>query len=196
MKFSESLLQKLQHDMVQYKAQDLTDKNVFIKNLVFAYHVIRASEHLLQIAHDKSDGILKEYFSTHLEEEKSHEKWLAEDLNSADVQVQSTAIPRLAVEMVGSQYYLIHHVSPCALLGYMARLECFPFPMKVVEELEEVHGKKLVRTLRYHAVHDVEHREDLLNMLDELPTACQLIALESAIQTTRYFGIAQQGFAS
>jgi hypothetical protein len=127
-----------------------------VPNLIFVWHCIRASEHLLECAIARSSGELADYFCRHLEEERGHATWLAEDLRSVSVEVSRTRIPREAMEMVGSLYYLIFHVDACALLGYMRVLESCPIKDKL-ERLEAEYGPELLRTMRYHAEHDPHH---------------------------------------
>ena len=92
--------------------------------------------------------------------------------------------------MAGSQYYLIYHVDPAALLGYMAALECFPMPLEQVEALERAHGADLCRTLRYHAAHDIEHGSGVLEQIDKLDARRFQIAMDSAMQTAAFIGSA------
>jgi len=196
MKFSATLLSHLYHVRQQFPAPDLTRRSAVLKNLVFLFHTMRASEQLLELAIETSEEgtPLRDYFARHLEEERGHHRWLAADLLSAGVDVTQTGIPLKAVEMVGTQYYLVRHLDPAALLGYMAHSECLPTPPGVVDELEAAHGKELLRTLRYHAEHDADHGRELLQVVDGLPGERQLIVLESALQSARYFGLATQAF--
>lgn len=177
-----------------YVPIDLTRRDVFLRNLIFIHNVIRASESLLQTARDRSRGTLRTYFDEHLKEECAHECWLAEDLASADIDVSALPILPEAVAMAGSQYYLIHHVDPAALLGYMAVLECFPIDAAALEMLEEIHGKQLCRTLRYHAEHDVSHGVDVLDMVDVLSEKQFQLVMQTAIQTAFYIGSAISKF--
>jgi hypothetical protein len=196
MKFSAYLVARMQQTMAQFELPLLTHRDALLKNLVFSWHCMKASENLLKQAKLKSKGKLKAYFAEHLDEERGHEDWLAADLLTAGIDVHKTPIPRLAVEMVGTQYYLINHVDPAALLGYMARHECFPASLVQIELLEKVHGKELLRCARYHALNDVAHGQELLNITDELPQKSQSLILENAIQSATYFGTAQQSFGS
>lgn len=187
---SEQLLAVLRDVRGQYPAVDLTKPRAFLRNLVFLHNVITASEHMLEVAAKCAQGHLREYFAAHLEEERRHEAWLADDLESVGVDVSALPISPEAVAMAGSQYYLIFHVDPGALLGYMAVLECFPLSDEQIALLESAHGKKLCRTLRYHATHDVDHGADLLAVIDKLPAQRFQLVLENAVQTALYIGAA------
>jgi hypothetical protein len=138
-----------------------------VRNLIFVWHSIRASEHLLECAIARCSGELADYFRGHLEEERNHADWLAEDLRSVGVEVSRTKIPREAMEMVGSLYYLIFHVDACALLGYMRVLESCPLD-RHLEELIAKHPPALLRTIRYHAEHDPEHLAGIKSQIARL----------------------------
>lgn len=165
-----------------------TDAHSCRRNLQFLYHAIVASEPLLRLAIDHSSGLLKSYFEDHLMEEAGHDMWLAEDLG--DVGEPHS----LAVAMVGSQYYLIQHVHPCALLGYMVLMECFPPAVAQVAAMEKMHGPKLFRTLRHHTEHDPQHGSEVLDQIDQLTEKQQEIVLNSAVQSARYMALASHLF--
>lgn len=140
---------------------------MFTDNLVFMYGVIIASEQLIEEAlTEKMPDALHDYYLKHLAEERNHASWLLDDLKSVGV---TPGLDWDATKLVGMQYYLIKHVSPDALLGYMLALEGKPMPLKLVAELETRHGKKLLRTLRYHAEHDVQHSSDLYEFIETTP---------------------------
>lgn len=150
---------------------DLADRTTLILNLVWLHQVVVASENLMALAAAEAHSaakVFRAYMTAHLEEERHHAEWLADDLRTVGVDVRKLPLNRSAVELAGSQYYLIHHVSPAAILGYMAVLEGFTFPLDMLEQLEAIHGKELLRCLRYHAENDIEHRKELFKVIDQL----------------------------
>jgi hypothetical protein len=159
---------------------DLSKPEIFARNMAFMHDLMIASEPLVQEAIDHADGELRDYLVRHIEEERGHAAWLAEDL--AELGLTEWERSCAAVACAGSQYYWIKHVHPAAVLGYMAILEGYPMPIETVEELELIHGTKACRTLRYHAENDVEHRIDLFEMIGKLPEHAGLIET-SAMQT-------------
>lgn len=165
---------------------DLTDRAVFLRNLIFVAFVIKASEDILKTAIEHSTGTLREYFYAHLEEETGHYDWLKRDLQFADIVLEECTIPAEAVAMAGAQYYLAKHVNSIAILGYIAALECFAMPLETVEELERLHGKELCATLRYHAEHDVNHGADVLAIIDRIDPKYQRMVADNAVQTMLY----------
>lgn len=166
---------------------DLRNRTVLLANFTFLYHVMKASENLLRVAAEKeTDSELKAYFMKHAAEEQKHDDWLADDLKTAGIDVKSQTIPFLATEMVGSVYYLIYHVDPAALLGYMVVLERNGMSKERLEELEGIHGKALVRTLRYHVEHDTDHSAEIRSVIDGLPRERQAIVHQVATRTAQY----------
>jgi hypothetical protein len=89
--------------------------------------------------------------------------------------------------MVGTQYYLIKHSHPAALLGYMAVVEGDPVPLEVVDLLERTHGQDLFRFVRFHALKDLEHRTELFEVIDHAPQPLRGLISQSAENTLYYF---------
>ena len=143
---------------------DFTKRDVMVQNLAFLHGIMTASERLMELAAEKADGWLKDYLTEHLEEERDHAKWMADDLSPEGVDISTPIVD--AMELAGSIYYLVEHVSPACLLGYMAVMEGFPVDVRTVELLEDLHGKRLLRCLRYHAENDPEHRKELFHAID------------------------------
>lgn len=162
---------------------DLSNKKTFLLNLAFVHQIALASENLLAEAAEKTEGYLSEYYAEHCKEEIGHENWLADDLMTYGVYVSK--LPRFAkaIEMAGSQYYLLKHYSPYCLLGYMLTVEGFPMPIDNIEKLENIYGADIMRTVRYHSINDIEHRKDLFAIIDKDPRP---EILESALQTAMY----------
>jgi len=175
------------HEVAKLRATapplDLGDRSRLLSNLVFMHQLMVAAEPLLELAIEHSEGSLRDYFAQHLEEERGHAPWLADDLANAGVDVKAIAPSRIAVALAGGMYYLIRHVSPLCLLGYMLVLECFPPALADIAELENLHGKDLLRTVRHHAEHDPDHGADLLRIID---THYSPDILSCAVETVRY----------
>lgn len=149
--------------------------------LGFWLQAMSASERLLdEAAIETDDPELKAYYKAHRLEEQDHAKWLLEDLEG-----KTLPIHPLAVAIAGSQYYLIKHVHPAVLLGYMLALEN-PMSMADLEELEEKHGPKLLRTIRHHVLADVGHRADLLAMKEKQTAEVIAMINWNTAQTLQY----------
>lgn len=166
---------------------DLGNRAAFVHNLKTMHELMVASEPLLEdaIEHTQDPDLLA-YYKAHVEEERGHADWLREDLESMGETVEPNMI---AAACAGAQYYLIRHADPAALLGYMAVLEGYPMPLEVVGKLEELYGVDAVRTLRYHAENDINHREDLFAVIERFPQHHKLIA-DNAVQTLNLLHVA------
>lgn len=159
---------------------------MLIPNLIFLYHVIVASENLLQVAiAQTTDSVLKAYFEKHLEEERDHAKWLAEDLRCVNIEVGETEPPLISVQMAGSLYYLVYHAHPAALLGYMRVLESWPMNKAHFAQLGKRYPEALLRTLNHHIDHDPDHLEDLLAVIALVPEHAKLID-DVSVMTRNY----------
>jgi hypothetical protein len=147
------------------------------------YHLAAASIPLMEAArarchaladHDLVAAGLIDHLTAHIAEEVDHDRWLLEDLEVLGVpsdEVRSRPASLNVAQLIGAQYYWIHHEHPVALFGYMAALEGGVASSAFVEELVAESGlpRAGLRTLLHHAEIDVEHGSDLLDLLDALP---------------------------
>ena len=139
---------------------------------------------------DEVSALLAAYLEKHIPEELHHDEWTLDDLEALGRTRRETLkrIPSPTVAaMVGTQYYMILHVDPVSILGYMAVLEGEPPSAEAIEEVIERSGlpAKAFRTYLEHARLDAGHRDDLNNVLDRMPLAPEqrsLLAI-SAFQT-------------
>lgn len=151
--------------------------------LAMVYRIIRASVPLMAAAQaeaakraetDPICALLAAYFAEHCVEERDHDVWTLEDLGSIGSDTDAIAAqmpaPEIA-EMVGAQYYWLHHHHPVTLLGYIAVLEGQPPSPEHIDWLQAQTGlpDSAFRTYRYHAVVDQHHRDDLDALIDSLP---------------------------
>lgn len=155
-----------------------------LEQLAFWYQVIIASELLLDEAiyllqDDGFEGQLKTFFAKHLEDERGHAKWLKEDLGDYPIELHFTA-----AALAGTAAYLVRHVHPVALLGYMIALEGTPISMEYVEAVEREHGVSTARTLRLHAEQDLKHIAELVGF--PVPAEFQKLVESTRVQTRLY----------
>jgi hypothetical protein len=128
---------------------------------------------------DPVAAALAPYYEHHLQEE-DHAHWALEDLVVAAGWLEGVGVPRAEVlrrmpsptmaSMVEAQYSWILHHHPVALLGYLMVREGYP-AIEAVEALIARSGypRAAFRTLERHAHLDTRHRDDLIELLDELP---------------------------
>lgn len=185
-KYSDFLIGRIR-DIKSEIQIDISSLSLVSKNLLFLYHFCVASERLLIDASDEEpkdrfkdsfETRLSEYYDRHLAEESDEIRILKEDLDSAGITIGPP--DRYSMAMVGTQYYLLKHVHPVALMGYLAVQEADPTPLEVVAILESLYGKHLFRFLRMHAIKDLEHRKEIIDILDEIPSEFERLVLNSA----------------
>lgn len=187
--YAETLEQEVLDILHSYGAVDLTNRDVFLANLCYVYHCIVASSDLLEEAGDAAEtGYLRDYFLYHAKEEENHDVWLKNDLLTAGLDVSHTMVPGPVVEMVGSVFYLIRYVDVAALLGYQLLMESRPLPLETLEQLEQLHGKDLLRTVRHHSTHDPNHRQALRDQINGLEPSRLWIVSNTAVMSAHYFG--------
>lgn len=145
---------------------DLSDIQHLRGMLSFMYRIMLASAPLLDLAMKMSEGELSDYYKIHLAEEEGHEEMVRADLDALGVKI----IPDYfaAAELAGSQYYLVAHKHPAALLGYMQVLESHPMPIANIEYLETRHNTHLT-AFRHHSEHDPQHCADLAAIIGRQP---------------------------
>lgn len=155
------MIEKIRALRAMGKQIDIDDEDEFRRMMAFVLQIITATNQLLLEAAHRAEGELKQYLIDHYEEECQHEEWLREDLGGYEIPLNS-----LAVAIAGSQYYLLKHVHPACILGYMLVLED-PAPEEVADRMAK-HGK-LARTFLMHAKEDKQHLQEVLAMIDKFP---------------------------
>ena len=153
--------------------------------LILHHQIVRASVPLMEAAHtvasaraeaDPVSFALIPYLARHVDEERAHDEWLLEDLETAGIAPRDVLgrIPAPTVAaLVGAQYYWIHHHHPAALLGYMRLLEGNPPSSAHIEMLQEKSGlpDAAFRTYRLHGELDPNHGREMDEFLDSVPLA-------------------------
>jgi pyrroloquinoline quinone (PQQ) biosynthesis protein C len=151
--------------------------------LIALHGVVRASVPLMEEALRASralaerDGVaagMLSYLERHIDEERGHDQWLLEDLETLGVspaEVWARAPADSTARAVGAQYYWVRHDHPVALLGYVAVVEGRPPSVAALDEIVASTGlpPSAFRTLYRHAESDVGHGRDLRALLDDLP---------------------------
>jgi len=147
------------------------------------YGSMRASVPLLETALDRARDLspadplaagLTDYLHKHSEEERGHDEWLLQDLQS--VGVDSTELlsrpPSGAVAaLIGAQYYWVLHYHPVCILGYLMVIEGDPPSRRSLQDLQSRSGlpPSAFRTMLEHADLDIGHAAELADLLDRLP---------------------------
>jgi hypothetical protein len=157
-------------------------RELYPEYLVMMHGIIRASVPLMEtslatartLRDDPVAALLTDYLEHHIPEERGHDAWLLEDLESLGVPRDRVLgrVPSVTIAaLVGAQYYWMQHVHPVGLLGYVALLEGYPPSPQDIDQVQAATGyaPAAFRTLRLHADLDPHHRNDLADLLDSLP---------------------------
>ena len=151
--------------------------------LVVLQQIMRATVPLLETARDRSAerakddplcAALEAYYGKHATEEQDHDVWALEDMAAVGYPTDKVLgmVPMADVaNMMGAQYYWIHHYHPVMLIGCIAVLEGGPPSEALIERLERETGlgPEAFRTYRFHGAVDPHHLEDLDRAVDEMP---------------------------
>lgn len=161
------------------------------REYIFQSHsIVRASVPLMQAAAaacalppHAADPVLQgfaRYLHRHIPEETGHHEWILNDGEALGLR-RPAILERLpkesATQLVGTQYYWIHHYNPIALAGYIATMEGNPEPVEFIEALAKRTRLPIecFSSFLYHARIDHRHRRELDEVLDALPlTAAHL----------------------
>ena len=172
------------------------------------WHVIRATEPMLQQCvgrlDDREDDAfverLRGYYRHKLEDEADHGAWLLADLEH--VGLDREALDRMLpaapiVAMVGSQSYWIDYFHPAVYLGYIGLLEGYTASSDGVESVIRASGapRAAFSTYEFHATEDIEHRKDLVHILDAVPEEAFLrqAIVANGIRCAAYYAQALEG---
>lgn len=190
MMFSQKLMEYVTSE--KSKASFVISAASIASNFVFLYHICIATECLIKEAADKATGALGDYYWKHLEEETGEFKVLCADLKRAKVDPGHP--DSVSMAMIGTQYYLIKHVHPVCFLGHLAVREADFMPIENVESLEQSFGEEFFKFYRMHAIRDVDHREELLEVIDSQEESLQPLIWYSAENTLMYLAMASKTF--
>jgi len=178
-------------------------REIFPEFLFLTHCIIRASVPLMaaaacvsreRAAENEMYPRLEEYLSHHVTEEASHDEWLLDDMEVLGFERGEVLrrVPSAAVaELVGAQYYWLHHADPVALLGYIAVLEGDP-PREGELEAAAVRTHlphDAFRTFISHAKLDPNHKQELDDFIDSLSLTQQQQALLSVSAITTVGGL-------
>ena len=147
------------------------------------YGSVRASVPLLETARDRARDLsstdplaagLVDYLGVHAEEERGHDEWLLQDLQSvgvASAELLSRPPSGAVAALVGAQYYWVLHYHPVCVLGYLMVIEGNPPNRRSLQDLQNRSGlpASAFRTMFEHADLDIGHAAELADLLDRLP---------------------------
>ena len=133
-----------------------------------------ARERALTLPDDPVASHSASYLQTHIEEEKDHDEWLLQDIETLGItrsEVLNATPCASVVSLLGAQYFWMLHVHPVTLFGYLIVLEGYP---PLTEQLEDIRFRTglpatAFRCLKSHAEDDPDHIAELNRTLDKMP---------------------------
>jgi hypothetical protein len=155
----------------------------WIAFLAVLYGSVRASVPLLETARDRARDLspadrlaagLVDYLHRHAEEERGHDEWLLQDLESvgvASTDLLSRPPSGTVAALIGAQYYWVLHYHPVCILAYLMVIEGNPPDRRKLLDLQGRSGlpASAFRTMLEHADIDIDHAAELDDLLDRLP---------------------------
>jgi hypothetical protein len=133
-----------------------------------------AKDRALSLPDDVVAAQTAAYLEMHIEEEKDHDQWLLNDIESLGIdpaEVLRATPLQAVVSLLGAQYFWILHMHPVAIFGYLIVLEGYP---PLVHQLEQIRRNtglpaSAFRCLISHAEDDPDHIDTLNRTLDSMP---------------------------
>lgn len=116
-------------------------------------------------------------FATHMGEERSHELLCIRDLQHLGKNIANFEELPSTLALYSSQFYLIEHHDPSALLGYILFLEAMASTTgkRVFERVLKAYGTESCRFWKVHAEEDVDHVADAVKQLGQLSEVQQAL---------------------
>ena len=150
--------------------------------LVQLHRVMKGGIELMRVARVRSlalsgdpvASIVAPYLDQHILEEKDHDAWLLDDIETLGInplQVSQATPLASVVALLGAQYFWAINIHPVAVFGYLIVLEGNP---PVAGQLETIRRRTglpatAFRCLIEHADNDPHHIADLNRTLDAMP---------------------------
>ena len=133
-----------------------------------------AKDCALSLPNDAVAAQTAAYLEMHIEEEKDHDLWLLNDIESLGIDptdvLSATPLPAV-VSLLGAQYFWMFHMHPVAIFGYLIVLEGYPPLAQQLDQIRRNTGlpASAFRCLISHAEDDPDHIDTLNRTLDRMP---------------------------
>ena len=171
----------------------------YLDFLCQAYHHVRHTVPLLRAVRKRlpaEKGWLRDAVQDYIEEERGHEIWVLEDIDSAggDARLAARTLPDAATElMVAYAYDMVQRVNPLGFFGMVQVLEGTSIALAeqaadaIQEALDLPPGA--FRYLRSHGALDLEHMRLFKGLMDQIvDTAEQVMICHAARMFYRLYG--------
>ena len=176
--------------LIQHAVQKGVTRELYAKYLEQAYHHVRFTVPLLELARDNcgaNDSAYINALAEYIDEESGHDEWILDDINAlgADGEAVRNGQGGFACRvMIGYAHYAVEHISPYALLGMVHVLEGMSVELaeKAAGAIAASFGETPPNAFSYltsHGALDTEHVqffEDLVNGIHDPAIEAIIIA--------------------
>ena len=172
----------------QYKNFCWENKTLYANYLAQTYYFVSHSTRLLATSAGRMDNDHEQLFrrfTKHITEEQSHERLAERDLRTLGYEPKDFKELGITKAFYQSQYFLIEHVTPYALLGYILMLETLGVKgcAHAYQRVEKTFGARAGSFLKVHAEEDPSHVEKAFQAINSLSASTQEIIWDSFEQT-------------
>lgn len=167
------------------------DENFYISFLTQTYYFVQHSTRLLALASGNTkltEDSLHRRFSSHISEEKGHEKIALGDLkrlNVTDLEIEKTSTKNL----YEVQYYKTERLHPSTLFGYILALEgvaSLVCPL-FIERIYKKYGIEASKFLKLHVEEDPDHVDKAFEVIETLPIEQQELITSNLVQSFKNY---------
>lgn len=174
--------------LIQHAVEKGVTRALYAKYLEQAYHHVRFTVPLLELARDKcgaSDTAYSAALTEYIAEESGHDEWILDDIKALGVDAEAVRHGRGGFAcrmMIGYAHYAIEHINPYALLGMVHVLEGMSVDLadKAAGAIASSFGDNPPNAFSYltsHGALDTEH----VQFFEELVNGIDNAALEDTI---------------
>lgn len=176
--------------LIQHAVQKGVTRELYGKYLEQAYHHVRFTVPLLELARDCCGGEDTAYIdalAAYIDEESGHDEWILDDIKALGIDSEAVRHGQGGFAcrvMIGYAHYAVEHISPYALLGMVHVLEGMSVELaeKAADAIAQSFGETPPNAFSYltsHGALDTEHVqffEDLVNGINDVARENIIIA--------------------
>lgn len=176
--------------LIQHAVQKGVTRELYGKYLEQAYHHVRFTVPLLELARDHCGGDDTAYINAlaaYIDEESGHDEWILDDIKALGIDSEAVRHGQGGFAcrvMIGYAHYAVEHISPYALLGMVHVLEGMSVELaeKAADAIAQSFGETPPNAFSYltsHGALDTEHVqffEDLVNGIHDVERENIIIA--------------------
>lgn len=150
------------------------NKSVYAAYMAQVYYYVRHSTRLLALAAARftfEESAAHERFLEHITEEIRHENLAELDVKALGFKLNNISEMSSTTSFYLTQYQLVEHETPWSLMGYILTLEGLAVREgnSLYKKVTNLYGAKAGHFLKVHAAEDVEHVQNAMALIEQLP---------------------------